>query len=356
MATGPEPPVPVSVVGATGYTGSELIRLVLAHPRLSLGPLVGQSNAGRPVADALPSLAGVLPPDQRVAPFDPDRLAEAAPVAFCALPHGASAPAVDALRSRGVLVLDLSADFRLADLDEHVRRYGPHGAPDRRGEAVYGLPELHRESLRNADLVAVPGCFPTAAILALAPLLAAGLVHTRGIVVDAKTGASGAGRAVSAATHFSETAEGVRPYKPAGSHRHTPEIIQELTRVAGAPVGLTFTPHLVPMVRGILATCYGTLSAQGTDAATLTAAARERFADAPAVAVLPTGALPGTQAVRGGNRVQLSYAVDPGAGVAVAFAAIDNLVKGAAGQAVQCLNLRLGWPELLGLDAAPVWP
>jgi len=347
----------VAIVGATGYTGAELVRLVVAHPRLAVGPLVGQSTAGQPVVDVLPSLAGLLPENRLVEPFDPDRLADAGVDAvFCALPHGASAPAVAALRDRGLRVLDLSADFRLGDLDEHTRRYGEHGAPARRGEAVYGLPELHREALRTADLVAVPGCFPTAAVLALAPLLDAGLVARAPLVVDAKTGVSGAGRGVSAATHFSETAEGVRPYKLAGAHRHTPEIEEQLAAVAGGPVGVSFNPHLVPMVRGILATCYAPLTDPSATVAPLREAAASYFLDAPAVSVLGPGRLPATQAVRGANRVHLAYEVDHAAGLAIAVAAIDNLVKGAAGQALQCLNLRLRWPEDLGLATPALWP
>lgn len=343
----------VAVVGATGYTGAELLRLLLAHPRCELSAVVGRSHAGEPLPRALPSLAGRLD-DVTVEAFDPVDLGARADAVFCALPHGASAAAVAALRAEGRVVFDLSADFRLADLDEHERRYGAHPAPALRAEAVYGLPELHREALRTTDLVAVPGCFPTAAVLALSPLLRHGLASPDRLVVDAKTGVSGAGRTASPATHFSEIGEGLRPYKIAGAHRHTPEIEQELGRVAGRALAVTFTPHLAPMVRGILATCYA--EALAGDAARATEVARADYAGSPAVVVLDPGATPGTEQVRGSNRAFLSYAHDPRTGRFLALAAIDNLVKGAAGQAIQCLNVRFGFPEGLGLEAPAAWP
>lgn len=343
----------VAVVGATGYTGAELLRLLVAHPRCELTAVVGRSHAGRPLPEALPSFAGVLD-HVTVSAFDEADLGSRADAVFCALPHGASAEVVAALRAEGRVVFDLSADFRLHDLEEHERRYGAHPAKALRAEAVYGLPELHRDALRSADLVAVPGCFPTAAVLALAPLLGDGLASPEGLIVDAKTGVSGAGRAPSAATHFSEIAEGVRAYKLAGAHRHTPEIEQELGAVAGKPLAVTFTPHLAPMVRGILATCYATRLRGDADAAT--EAARARYADSPSVVVLPAGSTPGTEAVRGSNRAFLSYAYDARAARFIAIAAIDNLVKGAAGQAIQCLNVRFGFPEGLGLGAPAAWP
>jgi len=241
------------VVGGTGYTGAELVRLALGHPSLELTAIVGNTTAGQPIADVLPSLRGVM--DGNVQPFEPDAIAGSADVAFCALPHAASAEAVSALRARGLPVLDLSADFRFEDLAVYEAWYGKHPVPSLLSDAVYGLVELHREALRDADLIAVPGCYPTASTLALAPLVDSGLIKNEGIIVDAKSGVSGAGRGLSAATHFPEVAEGVRAYK-AGAHRHGPEIEQELGRLAGAPIRLTFVPHLIPMSRGILATCY----------------------------------------------------------------------------------------------------
>ena len=341
-----------AIVGATGYTGAELLRLLVGHPSFEPTYVAGHSKAGQRIADVLPSFTGIL--GGEVEPFDAAAIAQRADVAFCALPHGASAPSVDALRARGVTVFDLSADFRLADLGVYREWYGEHGAPDRHHERVYGLVELYRDSLAEADLVAVPGCYPTAAILALAPLLETGAVKPSGLIVDAKSGVSGAGRSASAKTHLPEAAEGIRAYK-VGEHRHTPEIEQELSAAAGAPVRVTFTPHLVPMTRGILVTAYADL-AEGSTAETLTQAARARYEGSPSVAVLDPGRAPDTLWVRGSNRVHLSYAVDQRAGRAIAMATIDNLVKGAAGQAVQGANVRFGLPEGAGLGLPGAWP
>ena len=342
-----------AVVGATGYTGAELLRILHGHRRFEIAYVAGHSKAGLPIAEVLPSFTGILTGE--VEGFDADAIADRADVAFCALPHGASAPSVAALRDRGMTVFDLSADFRLADLDVYAEWYGEHGAPERHPERTYGLVELNREALRNADLVAVPGCYPTASILALWPALSSGLVHAEGLVVDAKSGVSGAGRSASSTTHLPEAAEGIRAYKAAGLHRHTPEIEQELSRAAGAPLKLTFSPHLVPMTRGILVTAYG-MAASGATAAALTEAARDLYAGSPSVAVLDPGSYPDTLWVRGSNRVHLAYAVDPRVGRVVAMATIDNLVKGAAGQAVQGANVRFGLPEGEGLSMAAAWP
>jgi N-acetyl-gamma-glutamyl-phosphate reductase len=344
---------PVAVVGATGYTGAELLRLLLGHPRVEVARVCGHGKAGQPIASVLPSFAGVL--DGPVLAFDPDDVAGAARVAFCALPHAASAGIVASLRERGLTVLDLSADFRLRDLETYQATYGAHGAPDRLDEAVYGLVELHRDALRSADLVAVPGCYPTSAILPLAPLLARGLVEPDGLIVDAKSGVSGAGRGPSPSTHLPEAAEGVRAYKSAGRHRHVPEIEQELGGVAGQPLRVTFTPHLVPMIRGILATAYG-VARPGVTAQACTEAARAYFEGSASVVVLDPGSHPDTLWVRGSNRAHVSYAVDERAGRVVAQCALDNLVKGAGGQAVQAFNVRFGFAEDEGLRATAAWP
>ncbi len=341
------------VVGGTGYTGAELVRLALGHPTLELAAIVGNTTAGEPVDKVLPSLKGVMSGD--VQPFDPDAIAKNADVAFCALPHAASAAAVSALRERGLPVLDLSADFRFDDLSVYEAWYGKHPVPERLSEAVYGLVELHREELRGADLIAVPGCYPTASTLALAPLIDTGLVKPEGIVVDAKSGVSGAGRGLSSSTHFPEAAEGVRAYK-VGAHRHGPEIEQELSRLAGEPVRIAFVPHLLPMSRGILATCYAQPAAKSATAVACTEAARALYEGSPSVYVLDVGEYPDTLWVRGSNRVHLSYAQDPNSGTIVAMSAIDNLVKGASGQAIQCLNVRFGLDEGAGLRATAQWP
>ena len=346
-------PIRAIVVGGTGYTGAELVRLVLGHPSLELVSIVGNQTAGQAVGDVLPSLRGVV--DGVVQTFDPDVIAERADVAFCALPHAASAEAVSALRQRGQKVLDLSADFRFENLSVYEAWYGKHPVPERLPEAVYGLVELHREELRDAELIAVPGCYPTAATLALAPLVQNGLVQSEGITVDAKSGVSGAGRAVSSTTSFSETAEGVRAYK-AGAHRHGPEIEQELSRLAGAPLNITFVPHLVPMTRGILATCYAQPASTSVTAESCTEAARALYAGSPSVHVLDEGQHPDTLWVRGSNRVHVGYAQDRNSRTIIAMSAIDNLVKGASGQAIQCLNVRFGLDEGAGLRAPAQWP
>ena len=346
-------PIRAVVVGGTGYTGAELVRLALAHPALELAGIVGNTSAGRSIVDVLPSLRGAM--DGEVRPFDPDRIAEQCDVVFCALPHAASADAVNALRERDLPVLDLSADFRLDDLAVYEAWYGSHPAPARVDEAVYGLVELHRDEIRGANLVAVPGCYPTAATLALAPLVDSGMVQTGGMVVDAKSGVSGAGRGLSASTHFPEVGEGVRAYK-AGVHRHAPEIEQELSKLAGSAVALTFVPHLVPMSRGILATCYAQPSSETVTSEACTEVARTLYAGSPSVQVLDPGTHPDTLWVRGSNRVHLAYTQEPRSGTLIAMSAIDNLVKGASGQAIQCLNVRFGLDEGAGLQSTASWP
>ncbi|MCB9591915.1 MAG: N-acetyl-gamma-glutamyl-phosphate reductase [Sandaracinaceae bacterium] len=337
-----------AVVGATGYTGAELVRLLHGHPGIELVGLFGHSTVGQPVGSVLPSLVGR---SEMVRTFEGDVDAD---LVFCALPHGASAPIVDSLRSAGRVVFDLSADFRLDDADVYRQWYGEHGAPARFGQAVYGLPELHREALRTADLVAVPGCYPTASVLALAPLVSAGVMELgRPIIVDAKSGVSGAGRKVRESTHFTELSEGLRGYSTAGRHRHTPEIEQELSGLAGTGVKVIFSPHLVPMIRGILATAY--VEPKG-DPAGFTELARQFYAGSPSVHVLDEGSHPDTLWVRGSNRALVSYSLDPRTGWVVAQCAIDNLVKGASGQAIQCANVRFGLPEASGLDHPATWP
>jgi N-acetyl-gamma-glutamyl-phosphate reductase len=339
--------ITVAVVGASGYTGAELCRLLLQHPHVKLTGLYARSSAGQPLSKVFPQFAGRL--EQVIEPFDADRV-EARAV-FCALPHGESAPVVAALAARGHVVLDLSADLRLHDAATHETWYGGHAAvpPELRARAVYGLPELHRERLRGASLVAVPGCYPTAAILAATAFLEAELVLPD-LIVDAKSGVSGAGRGAALAYHYPEVEGGIRAYKIAGTHRHTPEMEQEL----GARV--TFTPHLVPMSRGILACVYMRPLDPTVPAARYHEALRARWQGEPFVTVLPAGALPDTAHVRGSNRAHVSVAVDERVGRVIALAAIDNLVKGAAGQAVQCLNLAVGLPETLGLDGVAPFP
>ena len=326
------------VLGASGYAGAELLRLLARHPDLDVAWAAGDASAGQPLVARYPGLRSAYG-DLAFCSVD-EGLSKGADLLFCALPHGRAAEIAPRAVAAAGVVVDLSADFRLRDPSAYPAWYGAeHPCPEELGAWPYGLPELHRDQLRGARRVAVPGCYPTAALLALAPLVAAGLVATDGIVVDAKSGLSGAGRSLTDANLFVQANENVAPYK-VGTHRHTPEIEQELAVAAGAPVTVTFTPHLVPASRGILAACYA--AAYG----------REPFVD-----LLPPGAgWPATRAVATTNRAQVAAAADRRAGRVVAAAAIDNLVKGAAGQAVQCANLALGLPETAGLDLVPPGP
>jgi N-acetyl-gamma-glutamyl-phosphate reductase len=340
--------VPVAIVGASGYTGAELLRLLLGHPRVQVAALCAGKRGGEKIHDVFPQFRGMI--DRTLEAADPATLAERARVAFLALPHGESGELAADLFARGLTVLDLSADLRLHDAAEHLRWYGHDVAGGARARAVYGLPELHREHIRGARLVAVPGCYPTATLLALAPLVRAGLVSTEGLVVDAKSGVTGAGRNPAPHTHFPEAAEGVRAYGVAG-HRHTPEIEQELSAAAGRSVRVTFTPHLLPMSRGMLAVCY---AKTGASAADLRGALDAAYRGEPFVAV--TDRPPDTSHVRGSNRAHVFATVDARTGSGIAMAAIDNLVKGASGQAVQCMNLALGFEEDEGLRGAAMFP
>jgi N-acetyl-gamma-glutamyl-phosphate reductase len=340
--------VDVAIVGAAGYTGVELTRLVAGHPDMRLTMVTSAADAGTRVSDVYPALAGV---DLAYVAPDPAAVAAAARLAFLAVPHTAALAIAPRLVAAGVRVIDLSADFRLKDAAVYERWYdAPHGSPELLAEAVYGLPELGRDALPGARLVACPGCYPTASLLAAIPALEAGLASPDRVIVDAKSGVSGAGRAASSATHFVTVNESVSAYKVA-SHRHTPEIAQGLSAVTGGDVRLTFTPHLMPMTRGILATVYLEL-ATAADTATVVDVYRARYAGEPFVTVHAAGRMPSTAEVRGGNRAHIGLAVDDAAGMIVVTCAIDNLMKGAAGQAVQCANAVLGMDERLGLT----WP
>jgi N-acetyl-gamma-glutamyl-phosphate reductase len=346
--------VPVAIIGASGYTGAELLRLLIGHPHVDVIAIYANRAAGSSLADVYPQFAGRF--DSTIETFDADAVAARAKVAFAALPHGASATAVAELRERGVAVIDLSADFRLDDAKVYGAWYGEHPAPALLADAVYGLPEFHRDEIRAASLVAAPGCYPTSAILAIGPLLAAGMVDSAGLIVDAKSGASGAGRSPGQSTHLPEAGEGIRAYKVAGTHRHTPEIEQELGKLARRDIALTFTPHLAPMSRGIFTCVYATPVDPARDAAGYRAALVDGYAGEPFVTVLGEGRVPDTAHVRGSNRAHVAVAYDRRAGRVIAMSAIDNLVKGAAGQAVQCLNLMRGWPETTALDAVALFP
>ncbi|WP_019589176.1 MULTISPECIES: N-acetyl-gamma-glutamyl-phosphate reductase [unclassified Thioalkalivibrio] len=342
-------PTRVGVVGATGYAGVELLRILAGHPAVELHAVTSRSEDGTLVADLFPSLRGVL--DAVFRAPEPELLAEC-DVVFFATPHGVAHAMAGDLLARGVRVIDLSADFRIRDPELWSRWYGqPHGAPEYLGEAVYGLPELHRGRISEARLIAVPGCYPTAVTLALLPLLENNRVDVSDIIADAKSGVSGAGRQARIGGLFAEVQENFRAYA-SGGHRHWPEIHQTLAEVAGTDVGLIFQPHLVPMTRGILATLY----LRPLDDGDWEALFRERYAGEPFVDVMPSGSHPETASVRGTNQCRLALATPPHSGRRMVISAIDNLVKGAAGQAVQNMNLMLRRPETEGLELVPAFP
>ena len=348
----------VAIVGAGGYTGSELVRLVHRHPELSLEVVIARDNAGKRLDQVLPSTLGVRGLGERVLEsFEPSQAAELAKrvdVAFLCLPHAASARAGKALYEAGVRVVDLSADFRLKSRETYEKTYGPHPAPELFEYAVYGLPELHRRELAGAKLIAAPGCYPTSCILPLAPLLRERLIETKGIIIDSKSGVSGAGKTPGAAFHLPEAAEGIRPYKVAGAHRHTPEIEQELSLAAGEPVQVVFTPHLAPMSRGILSVAYARLL-PGKTAEDCRKAARALYQDG-LVTVLEDGVLPDTLWVRGSARAHVAYALDVRTSTVIAMGTIDNLAKGASAQALQALNVAMGWADATGLPEVAQFP
>jgi N-acetyl-gamma-glutamyl-phosphate reductase len=342
----------VAVVGASGYTGLELVRILLRHPIFELVAATSEQRAGQQVGEAFPALRGQL--DLVFEANDPESLAPKVDLAFTALPHAASAPTVSVLRAAGVPVADLSADFRLASLETYEAWYGQHRAPELVGKAVYGIPELHREALRDAPLVAVAGCYPTSALLPLVPFLRAGLVEPTRVLVDAKSGVSGAGRTVAAEYLFAELDENCMAYK-VGEHRHGPEIEQEASAAAGEAVSVTFVPHLIPATRGLAASVYAQPK-QPLSAADARALLEEAYADERFVRVLPAGATPNLASVRGTNFCDVAAFADERTGTLVLLSALDNLVKGAGGQAVQCANLMRGLPEELGLLEAALLP
>lgn len=339
----------VAVVGAAGYAGIETVRWIVGHPRFELVMATSGADAGRPLAQLYPALAGRTELSF-VAP-DVERIASEAEVAFLAVPHTAAMAMVPALVEAGLKVIDLSADFRLADPDVYSSWYGvDHTATHMLQTAVYGLPEFDRSSLASAALVACPGCYPTASALAAFPALQAGLAEGGTVVVDAKSGVSGAGRTPAPTTHYVAATESLTPYK-VGTHRHTPEIEQTLSRAAGRDVSVMFTPHLVPMSRGLLATAYipagnGVTGQQAFDLY------RERFESEPFVRVLEYGQMPSTSHVRGTNDAAIGLHLDERTATLVVACAIDNLGKGSAGQAVQCANAVFGMDETTGLIQA----
>jgi N-acetyl-gamma-glutamyl-phosphate reductase len=340
----------VGIVGGTGYTGVELLRLLAQHPDVELKAITSRTEAGMPVAKMFPNLRGHVD----LAFSEPSiEVLGACDVVFFATPHGVAMKQTPELVERGVRVIDLGADFRIADPVVFEKWYGlPHSCTDILAESVYGLPEVNREAIKKARVIANPGCYPTAVQLGFLPLLRAGLVDVAHLVADAKSGVSGAGRKAEVHTLFSEAAESFRAYGVAG-HRHLPEISQGLARMSTDKVGLTFVPHLLPMIRGIHATLYATLKA---DAGDLQKIYEETFAGEPFVDVMPAGSLPETRSVKGANTCRIAVYRPQGADTVVVLSVIDNLVKGAAGQAVQNMNIMFGLPEAAGLAQIALLP
>jgi len=341
----------IGVIGASGYTGADLIRLAACHPAIEISVLTANTFAGKPLSAVFPHL-GFLEAPTLIKAEDADW--KACDAVFCGLPHGTAQDIVATLPD-SVKVIDMSADFRLKDRDTYAEWYGrSHDAPDLLESAVYGLTEHYADKIAGARLVACPGCYPTAALLALLPLVKAKAIDASDIVIDAKSGISGAGRSLKQNTLFSEAGEGLSPYSVA-SHRHAPEIEQEISTAAGASVSVSFTPHLVPMSRGELVTSYVRL-ANGASFEDLNAALASFYASAHFVKIAPAGTFPSTQFVRGSNYCMIGAYKDRVPGRAIVISAIDNLVKGSAGQAIQNFNLMFDLPETAGLQQLPIFP
>ena len=341
--------VKVGIVGGTGYTGVELLRLLAAHPQVELRAITSRADAGMPVSQMFPSLRGRV----TLAFSHPEEAhLEQCDVVFFATPNGIAMQQTRALLDAGVKVIDLAADFRIKDIAVWEKWYGmTHVCPDLVVEAVYGLPEVNREKIKKARLVANPGCYPTAAQLGFIPLLEAGAVDEGSLIADCKSGVSGAGRKAEVHTLFSEASDNFKAYGVTG-HRHLPEIRQGLTNVQGKPVGLTFVPHLTPLIRGIHATLYARL----TKDVDLQALFEQRYAGEHFVDVMPAGAMPETRSVRGSNVCRIAVHRPQGGDTVVVLSVIDNLVKGAAGQAVQNMNIMFGLSEATGIDIVPLLP
>lgn len=341
--------IKVGIVGGTGYTGVELLRLLALHPQVKLQMITSRADAGTRVDQMFPSLRGFV--DLLFVHPDEANL-EACDLVYFATPNGIAMQQTRALLDAGVRVIDLAADFRLQDIASWEKWYGmTHACPDLVAEAVYGLPEVNREKIKSARLIANPGCYPTAVQLGFIPLIEAGAIETGSLIADAKSGVSGAGRKAEIPALFAEAGDNFKAYGVAG-HRHLPEIKQGLASILGADVGLTFVPHLTPLIRGIHATLYGKL----TRDIDLQALFEARYANEPFVDVLPAGSHPETRSVRGSNRCRIAVHRPQGGDTVVVLSVIDNLVKGAAGQAVQNMNIMFGLPENTALNIVPLLP
>jgi N-acetyl-gamma-glutamyl-phosphate reductase len=346
--------VRVGVLGASGYAGGELLRLLASHPHVEVTFLGAKDSAGKTLAEVHPHLGSLPVGDDVLATIDPAAIIDLADVVFSSLPHGVCAVLAPALLDAGVRVIDLAGDFRLA-AGAYPEWYGfDHPSKDWLEEAIYGLPELFGKDLLGARLVANPGCYPTPVILGCSPLLSAGLIEPGPIRVDGKTGLSGAGRAATDVTTYASTQESVRPYR-VPRHQHTPEMERGIHLATGLSPSVLFVPHLVPTVRGVLTTSYATL-ASGVTTDALTEALADAYARMPFVRVLPPGGMVDSKRVRGTNVVELQVVADPRTGTAVVVGALDNLIKGAAGQAIQNFNLACGFDEVTALPTVAVYP
>jgi N-acetyl-gamma-glutamyl-phosphate reductase len=343
----------VGIIGASGYTGAELARILCNHPNVRITAATSRQNAGRQLSDIFPNLRGkvnILCENLTVA-----ELCEKADFFFTAVPHKTAMDLVPDLLAAGKKVVDLSADFRLRDVSVYEDWYQPHSSSHLLDEAVYGLAELYRDKIRGARLVANPGCYPTSIILGLAPLLKAGALEVQTIIADSKSGTSGAGRAAQTGSLFCEVHDGFRPYKVGRAHRHTPEIEQELSVLAGTGIKISFTPHLLPISRGILSTVYASL-APGFDRKKIDTLYLDHYRNEPFIRLLKEDSFPATQYVRGSNFCDISYKIDTVTNRIIVMSTIDNIVKGASGQAVQNMNVMHGFEETTGLTTVPLFP
>jgi N-acetyl-gamma-glutamyl-phosphate reductase len=345
--------IKAAICGGSGYTGAELLRILLMHPEVEITAVTSERSAGKRVTDLFPHLHSYA--HLVYVPLDKEGLLAKAEVFFMALPHAASQEAVDFFYRKGKKIIDLSADYRIADAAVYEEWYKtPHNYRDTLKAAVYGLPELHRDAIRGAKLVANPGCYPTSAILGLYPALKAGLIGTKGIIADSKSGTSGAGRKAAIGSSYCEVNEGFKAYG-IGVHRHTPEIEQELSCIADTMITIDFTPHLVPMDRGIVSTMYGALQKEVSTAEVLEIY-REAYKNEPFVKVLDENVFPNAKYVRGSNYCAIGLKVNKRTNTLVVVSTIDNLVKGASGQAVQNMNIMMGLKETTALEFLALFP
>jgi N-acetyl-gamma-glutamyl-phosphate reductase len=338
-----------AIVGATGYAGAELVRILAGHPDVELTVITSRKYAGQAFDTIYPSLTRFV--HLTCADNDPAVICRDADVVFLALPHKVSMSMAPSLVAAGKRVVDLSADFRFSDRSAYEAHYQPHSCPELLQQAVYGLCEIYADAIAGADLIGNPGCYPTSVLLPLLPLVTGGLIDPAAIIADCKSGVSGAGRDATQATHFCHVNESFKAYK-VGGHRHTPEIEEKLSAAAGSPLRITFVPHLVPMTRGMQSTLYATLTG-AADGKVVRQCLEEAYASKPFVRLLGDGRVPDSLHVKGTNFCDIGWTVDPGSGRLILLSAIDNLVKGAAGQAVQNMNLMFSLDETAGLYGVP---